>query len=188
VAGISEREQDGESDQRAHTLDPLRHRGSIIDPGHPSQRLGIDSIILASTPEGSTPGSLSATAFPSPAHIRLRGMPPKTSRRALPVAASFCSSDLLPAWSGTQCLLDRSAGSRPIVSFCSETFPICFSAALPSFFVADLLYPCASSTSINWGDNSIRRRPAFSSHLIPSATVPKARRSNQEIGTPPGDT
>jgi hypothetical protein len=35
-----------------------------------------------------------------------------------------------------------------------------------AFFIAGLLFICASSTSITWERTASRRRPAFSSHLL----------------------
>ena len=59
---------------------------------------------------------------------------------ALGVVPSLCSSSTSPASSNTQYQLDRSPRSKPIVSFCSEQFLICFAAAVLIFFIAGLLY------------------------------------------------
>jgi hypothetical protein len=59
---------------------------------------------------------------------------------------------------------------------------------MPSFFVADLLYPLCFKHLDTLGSLQHPSKTGFSSHLIASATVPKARRPDQEIGTPPGDT
>ena len=71
----------------------------------------------------SCPNSLSARlthgeCIPVSSAIRLRGMPPNTSRMALGVVLSRCSSRMAPDSSSTQYQLERSPRSRPIVSFC----------------------------------------------------------------------
>ena len=43
-----------------------------------------------------------------------------------------------------------------------------FAATVLIFFIAGLLFICASSTSITWERTASRRRPAFSSHLVMS--------------------
>src|SRR6476469_9968425 len=50
---------------------------------------------------------------------------------------------------------------------CRKIFLLCFVAAVLPFFIAGLLFICASSTSITWERTPHPvRRPAFSSHLI----------------------
>src|SRR5205085_6725915 len=57
-----------------------------------------------------------------------------------------------------------------MVSFCCEIFLLCAAALMLTFFIAGLLFICASSTSITWERTPHPvRRPAFSSHLL--ATV-----------------
>jgi deazaflavin-dependent oxidoreductase (nitroreductase family) len=45
-------------------------------------------------------------------------------------------------------------------------FLLCFATAVLPFFIAGLLFICASSTSITWERTASRRRPPFSSHLV----------------------
>jgi len=61
------------------------------------------------------------------------------------------------------------------VSFCPEKFLLCFALTVLTFFIAGLLFICASSTSIIWERTASRRRPAFSSHLISSVEFRIAR-------------
>src|ERR1039457_4833388 len=81
--------------------------------------------------------------------------------------------------------LFRSPKSNPIVSFCSEKFLLCLPATVLTFFIAGLLFICASSTSITWERTASRRRPAFSSHLLTSVTAQPLRRDAKE--KPPYD-
>src|SRR6202140_5095335 len=53
-----------------------------------------------------------------------------------------------------------------MVSFSTSLFPLLRTAIVVTFFIAGLLFICASSTSITWERTASRRRPAFSSHLI----------------------
>src|SRR5271157_3525521 len=55
-----------------------------------------------------------------------------------------------------------------MVSFCCKIFLLCAAALVLTFFIAGLLFICASSTSITWERTASRRRPAFSSHLLTS--------------------
>src|SRR5437763_15464028 len=71
-----------------------------------------------------------------------------------------------------------------MVSFCCEILLLCAAALMLTFFIAGLLFICASSTSITWERTPHPvRRPAFSSHLVsstmPLATVPLRRLSLQ---------
>ena len=61
--------------------------------------------------------------------------------------------------------LDRSPGSNPIVSLCSEKFLICFAAAVLTFFIAGLLYLLCFEHVDNLGAYSI---PSETGLLIPS--------------------
>ena len=61
------------------------------------------------------------------------------------------------------------------MSFCPEKFLLCFALTVLTFFIAGLLFICASSTSIIWERTASRRRPAFSSHLISSVEFRIAR-------------
>jgi hypothetical protein len=60
-----------------------------------------------------------------------------------------------PASSNTQYQLHRSPRSRPIVSFCSETFLIRFAPAVLTFFIAGLLYLLCLEHVDNLGAYSI---------------------------------
>src|SRR4051794_16295934 len=85
------------------------------------------------------------------------------------VVRTRCSSCIRPASSSAQYQLLRSPRSSPMVSFCCEIFLPCFATAVLLFFIAGLLFICASSTSITWERTPHPvRRPAFSSHLITS--------------------
>src|SRR5207248_6714008 len=54
-----------------------------------------------------------------------------------------------------------------MVSFCCEIFLLCAAALMLTFFIAGLLFICASSTLITWERTPHPvRRPAFSSHLF----------------------
>src|SRR5437016_3742855 len=56
-----------------------------------------------------------------------------------------------------------------MVSFCCEIFLLCAAALMLTFFIAGLLFICASSTSITCERTPHPvRRPAFSSHLVTS--------------------
>src|SRR5438270_13236098 len=58
-----------------------------------------------------------------------------------------------------------------MVSFCCEIFLLCAAALMLTFFIAGLLFICASSTSITWERTPHPvRRPAFSSHLFSAVT------------------
>src|SRR5437763_14003319 len=94
-------------------------------------------------------------------------MAPKTSRNAFALVRTRCSSCIWPAPSTTQYQLLRSPRSSPMVSFCCEIFLLCAAALMLTFFIAGLLFICASSTSITWERTPHPvRRPAFSSHLV----------------------
>jgi hypothetical protein len=56
-----------------------------------------------------------------------------------------------------------------MVSFCCEIFLLCTAALVLTFFIAGLLFICASSTSITWERTASRRRPVFSFHLFATA-------------------
>src|SRR5438552_2043288 len=155
-----------------------------IDPGQPSQRLGIESIILAPALSikrtwracatiTSCPNSLSnrltqGECIPVSNATRLRGMAPNTSFTAFGVVPSFCSRRISPASSNTQYQLDRSPRSRPIVCFCSEKFLICCAPAVLTFFIAGLLYLLCFEHVDNLGAYSI---PSENGLLIPSDYV-----------------
>ena len=97
--------------------------------------------------------------------IRLRGIPPNTSFIAFGVVLTRCSSSTLPASSSTQYQLERSPRSKPIVSFCSEQFLLCFTATVLIFFIAGLLYLLRFERVDNLGAYSI---PSETGLLIPS--------------------
>jgi hypothetical protein len=78
--------------------------------------------------------------IPVSSAIWLRGMLPNTSFMAFGVVPTFCSSRTCPASSNTQYELGRSPKSKPIVNFRWEKFLICFAPAVPTFFIAGLLY------------------------------------------------
>src|SRR5260370_41067117 len=84
---------------------------------------------------------------------------------ALGFGPSRCSNTTLPASSNTQYQLERSPRSRPIVSFCSKIFLICFAAAVLTFFIAGLLYLLCFEHVDNLGAYSI---PSETGLLIPS--------------------
>jgi hypothetical protein len=63
---------------------------------------------------------------------------------------------------------DRSPRSKPIVSFCSRKFLICFAAAVLIFFIAGLLYLLRFERVDNLGAYSI---PPDTGLLIPSVRV-----------------
>src|SRR3954463_12520227 len=66
-----------------------------------------------------------------------------------------------------------------MVSFCCEIFLLCAAALMLTFFIAGLLFICASSTSITWERTPHPvRRPAFSSHLL----SPAIRGTQQRFG------
>src|SRR2546423_3668624 len=61
-----------------------------------------------------------------------------------------------------------------MVSFCCEIFLLCAAALMLTFFIAGLLFICASSTSITWERTPHPvRRPAFSSHLFSTVCQPE---------------
>jgi hypothetical protein len=78
---------------------------------------------------------------------------------------SLCSSTTSPCSSNPQYQLDRSPRSRPIVSFCSEKFLICFTVVVLIFFIAGLLYLLRFERVDNLGAYSI---PPETGLLIPS--------------------
>jgi hypothetical protein len=97
------------------------------------------------------------------------GMLRNTECSAFGLVETFYSRSICPLWSRTQFNSTGHPGPARIVSFCSETFLICFPAVMLIFFIAGLLFICASSTSITWERTPHPvRRPAFSSHLITS--------------------
>src|SRR5947209_127338 len=55
-----------------------------------------------------------------------------------------------------------------MVSFCCEIFLLCLVAAVLTFFIAGLLFICASSTSITWERTASRPETGL---LIPSGYV-----------------
>jgi hypothetical protein len=87
--------------------------------------------------------------------MRQRGMVPNTSFIAFGLVLNRCSNSTLPASSNTQYQLERSPKSRPIVSFCSEIFLICFAATVLTFFIAGLLYLLCFEHVDNLGAYSI---------------------------------
>jgi len=97
--------------------------------------------------------------------MRLRGMPPNTSRMLFGVVLSRCSNRTLPVSSSTQYQLLRSPRSKPIVSFCSGKFLLCFAVAVLTFFIAGLLYLLCFEHVDNLGAYSI---PSETGLLIPS--------------------
>src|SRR5438309_6649209 len=108
----------------------------------------------------SCPSSLSrrlthGECMPVSSAIRLRGIPPNTSRRALGVVLSRCSSSTLPASSSTQYQLERSPRSNPTVNFCCEIFLRAFGATVLTFFIAGLLYLLCFKHVDNLGAYSI---------------------------------
>src|SRR5579864_4156035 len=121
---------------------------------------------ITSCPKSLSKRLIQGECVPISSAIRLRGMAPKTSCNTFAVVRTRCSSCIRPASSSTQYQLLRSPRSSPMVSFCREIFLLCFVAAVLTFFIAGLLFICASSTSITWERTASRRRPAFSSHLI----------------------
>src|SRR5678815_4705234 len=152
-----------------------------IDPGQPRQGLRIDPIILLSASPinrtlrawatiTSCPNWLNnrltqGECIPVSNAIRLRGTAPNTSFMAFGVVPSFCSRTIAPASSSTQHQLERSPRSSPIVSFCSDIFLLCCVATVLIFFIAGLLFICASSTSITWERTASRPETGL---LIPS--------------------
>src|SRR5204863_2642047 len=59
-----------------------------------------------------------------------------------------------------------------MVSFCCEIFLLCAAALMLTFFIAGLLFICASSTSITWERTPHPvRRAAFSSHLFTTVVL-----------------
>jgi hypothetical protein len=93
---------------------------------------------------------------------------PNTSLIAFGVVPSLCSSTTSPASSNTQYQLDRSPRSRPIVSFCSRKFLLCFAAAVLIFFIAGLLYLLRFERVDNLGAYRI---PPETGILIPSVCI-----------------
>src|SRR5207249_2502761 len=98
----------------------------------------------------------------------VRGMAPNTSCMAFGVVPNFCSSSTAPDSSNMQYQLDRSPRSKPMVSFCSEKFLICFAAAVLTFFIVGLLYLLCFEHVDNLGAYSI---PSETGLLIPSDCV-----------------
>ena len=103
--------------------------------------------------------------MPVSSAIRLRGIPPNTSRRALGVVLTRCSSSTRPASSSTQYQLERSPRSRPTVNFCCEILLLHFAAAVLILFLAGLLYLLCLKHVDNLGAYSI---PSETGLLIPS--------------------
>jgi hypothetical protein len=93
---------------------------------------------------------------------------PNTSLIAFGVVPSLCSSTTSPASSKTHYQLDRSPRSKPIVSFCSRKFLFCFTATVPIFFIAGLLYLLRFERVDNLGANRI---PPETGILIPSGYI-----------------
>jgi hypothetical protein len=106
--------------------------------------------------------------IPVSSAIRQRGIAPNTSFIAFAVVLSLCSSSTAPDSSNMQYQLDRSPRSKPIVSFCSGKFLICFAAAVLTFFIAGLLYLLRFERVDNLGAYSI---PSETGLLIPSDSV-----------------
>src|SRR5437764_6180119 len=74
-----------------------------------------------------------------------------------------------------------------MVSFCCEIFLLCAAALMLTFFIAGLLFICASSTSITWERTPHPvRRPAFSSHLFSTIPYRRCRILNQDRTSTPG--
>jgi hypothetical protein len=74
---------------------------------------------------------------------------------AFGVVPTRCSSSTLPASSNPQYQLERSPRSKPMVSFCSEKFLLCFVVAVLTFFIAGLLYLLCFEHVDNLGAYSI---------------------------------
>ena len=106
--------------------------------------------------------------IPVSSAIRLRGIFPNTSLIAFGVVPNFCSSSTSPASSNTQYQLDRSPRSKPMVSFRSEKFFVCFTPAVLIFFIAGLLYLLRFKRVDNLGAYRI---PPETGLLIPSDFV-----------------
>src|SRR6476619_5426348 len=70
-----------------------------------------------------------------------------------------------PDSSSMQYQLLRSPRSNPTVNFCCEIFLLGFAPAVLTFFIAGLLFICASSTSITWERTASRPETGL---LIPS--------------------
>ncbi len=118
----------------------------------------------------SCPNSLSSRlthgeCMPVSSAIRLRGMPPNASFIAFGVVLTRCSNRTLPVSSSTQYQLERSPRSKPMVSFCSAQFLICFASAVLIFFIAGLLYLLRFERVDNLGAYRI---PPETGLLIPS--------------------
>src|SRR5579863_4180098 len=127
---------------------------------------------ITSCPNSLRSRLIQGECVPVSSAIRLRGMAPKTSCNTFAVVRTRYSSCIRPASSSTQDQALRSPRSSPMVSCCCEIFLLCFVAAVLTFFIAGLLFICASSTSITWERTPHPvRRPAFSSHLITAAIV-----------------
>src|SRR6516225_11246441 len=81
------------------------------------------------------------------------------------VVLTRCSHSTAPVCSSTQYQLVRSPRSKPMVSFCCLKFLPCFAATVLPFFIAGLLFICASMHVDNMGAYSI---PPETGLLIPS--------------------
>jgi hypothetical protein len=68
----------------------------------------------------------------------------------------------------------RSPRSNPTVNFCCEIFLLGFAPTVLTFFIAGLLFICASSTSITWERTASRPETGL---LIPSVYNNDAKRS-----------
>ena len=105
--------------------------------------------------------------------MRLRGVARKISPSAFAFVRTRCSRCIWPASSSTQYQLLRSPRSNPMVSFCCEKFLLCLVPAVLTFFIAGLLFICASSTSITWERTASRPETGL---LIPSVNSSDAER------------
>jgi hypothetical protein len=103
--------------------------------------------------------------FPVPAVQRASRA---TREESCGVVPSFRSSTTSPRSSNTQYQLERSPRSKPIVSFCSEKFLLCFVATVLIFFIAGLLYLLCFEHVDNLGAYSI---PLETGLLIPSVCI-----------------
>ncbi len=128
---------------------------------------------ITSCPNPLSKRLIQGECVPISSAIRLRGIAPKTSDNAFAFVRTRCSSCIWPDSSSTQYQLLRSPRSSPMVNFCCEIFLLCAAALVLTFFIAGLLFICASSTSITWERTPHPvRRPAFSSHLVTPTVVP----------------
>src|SRR6185369_13072201 len=120
---------------------------------------------ITSCPNSLSKRLIQGECVPTSRAIRLCGSWPKTSRSAFALLRTRCSSCIWPDSSSTQYQLLRSPRSNPTVNFCREIFLLGFTPAVLTFFIAGLLFICASSTSITWERTASRPETGL---LIPS--------------------